>query len=361
MAKEKVLSASRIKTLKECSYKYWCNYHKNLPESTNDGQIRGTVCHTVLEMLLHERHKRYVKIISDSRTIESVPSVARLVKKNLTKLGHWSEQNYTMCDEMLLVALDLDFFGKRGASIPNPEKEFLLESENPKFKIRGYIDKPIEYKSKIKMVDYKTSKDRFSPKEVDFPIQGLTYLLAARALWPKIKKTSIEFQFLRWPEEPTIEIKATQEELDGFEIYLAGVFNIINNFTELDSTTNLPAYEKYPPPEDGFVGPLLCGYGKYPGHIKPATGLPYWVCEYKWPYDYYALLDEKGKVLKVSKDEEELQGIEGIVEKRHHEGCPAHKPNLKLKEEHIAQGKKVGDVDGGSDSNAGKIIDDFDF
>ena len=40
-----------------------------------------------------------------------------------------------------------------------------------------------------------------------------------------------------------------------------------------------------------FKGPISCGYAKYPGHIKPATGLPYWICEYKWAYDYYASFD----------------------------------------------------------------------
>lgn len=60
----KVLSASRIKTLETCSWVYWNNYHTKVPQSQNDGALRGTICHTIFELLLNKRHlKNYKRII----------------------------------------------------------------------------------------------------------------------------------------------------------------------------------------------------------------------------------------------------------------------------------------------------------
>ena len=69
-----------------------------------------------------------------------------------------------MCDEMILVALNCDFLGGKGAEITEPEKEFYLESDDPEYKILGFMDKPIEYdkEDKVVIVDYKTSKEKLT-------------------------------------------------------------------------------------------------------------------------------------------------------------------------------------------------------
>ena len=57
------LSASKIKKLEDCSWAYWAAYHLKLPDSSNDGARRGTICHLVFECLLNPRHlKNYKKI-----------------------------------------------------------------------------------------------------------------------------------------------------------------------------------------------------------------------------------------------------------------------------------------------------------
>ena len=112
MGKEKILSASRIKTLEGCSWKYWCEYHNNYPESSNPGSARGTACHLVLEVLLNERHKKYINKILKAGTIEVVPSICRLVKKSLTRDGYLNDENYNWCDEWILCGLNLDFLGE---------------------------------------------------------------------------------------------------------------------------------------------------------------------------------------------------------------------------------------------------------
>ena len=47
----KPLSASRIKTLQTCSWQYWCKYHLKLPDKSNHGSLRGTICHAIFENL----------------------------------------------------------------------------------------------------------------------------------------------------------------------------------------------------------------------------------------------------------------------------------------------------------------------
>ena len=149
--------------------------------------------------------------------------------------------------------------------------------------------------------------------------------------------------------------------MGGFGYYLAGIYELINKFTEQDAHNYLPAGKKYPKKDEGFVGPLLCGYAKYPGHIKPKTGLPYWHCDFKFAFDYYVLLNENGKVLKSVKEEEKLKGLKGTIEKGRYKGCPAHTPDRKLRAEHEAKGMKI-DKSGGDDVGGDdKIIDNFDF
>jgi len=325
MSEKKVLSASRMKTLESCSWKYWCTYHLHLPRSKNSGSVRGTVCHLVLELLLGKRHRKYIKKILKAGTIKVVPAIPRLVDKNLKKLGFLEEENSIMCDEMIVVALNCDFLGSKGAKIDKPEEQFLLESESPEYKIMGFIDKPIQYpkEDRVVIVDYKTSKVKFVQPEIEYNIQALAYILAAKQIWPKLKKTSVEFQFLRFPEQPTIEIKTTKEQLKGFEHYLEHLYKIINSYSEKDAHSNFASDQPFPQKGEGFKGPLNCGFAKYKGALKKNGDLM-WHCEHKFAYDYYAVRDENNKIIKSAMTAEELEGLEGELVKLHYEGCPAH-------------------------------------
>ena len=75
-------------------------------------------------------------------TLDASPAIKELVKKSLVKEEGYSEENYLLCEEMIIVGLDNDFYGSKG-KVTSPEKEFLLENKSPKYKIRGFIDKPI--------------------------------------------------------------------------------------------------------------------------------------------------------------------------------------------------------------------------
>ena len=55
------LSASRIKVAQTCSWQYWTRYILKLPDKSNDGAKRGTICHLVFECLGNPRHKKQDK------------------------------------------------------------------------------------------------------------------------------------------------------------------------------------------------------------------------------------------------------------------------------------------------------------
>ena len=75
------LSASRIKSYKDCSWKYWCNYHLGLPKTGNDGASRGTACHLILEVLLNPRHQKYIPVMMDKSNAYTIKSIEKLVEK----------------------------------------------------------------------------------------------------------------------------------------------------------------------------------------------------------------------------------------------------------------------------------------
>ena len=87
------LSASRLKTAKTCSWLYWSKYHLKLPDTTNEGASRGTICHLLFECLGHRRHKpKFTKIIK-SNDIFAVEAVKRLVYLLAKKLKVADDDN----------------------------------------------------------------------------------------------------------------------------------------------------------------------------------------------------------------------------------------------------------------------------
>lgn len=326
---EKILSASRIKVLEDCSWKYWCKYILHLPDPKNDGAVRGTVCHLVFEVLLNSRHKRHYDSILKEGTIEASPPVARLVEKGLKREGEefLTKENYELCDKMILVGLNQDFFGEdNGGVVESGELKFLLENEDPKYKILGFIDKPIVYENgkRIKLVDYKTSKSKFKGSEITANLQAMAYSLASKKLWPKLESVITEFLFLKFPKQPVQEIEISKDQMSGFEYYLADLFKMINNFTKEDAKSNYASRQPYPS-DKTFGGPLNCGFAKRPGQLKKDGSLM-WHCSFKFPFDYFVVIDKDGKQLRSARHEEELTDLgEGEkIEMKHYEGCPAH-------------------------------------
>ena len=316
---KKYISASRVKTLENCSMLYWAKYHTDLPDKSNDGARRGSICHLILELLQEDRHRKHYDTITEANDLEASAAIIRLVRKRMIiedMDDTITDDNYELIKKMILVGLKQDFFcteneGKLGKA----EQEFLIENEDPPYIIKGYIDKHVFYdKGKtLKIIDYKSSKKKFRGDELSANGQAMMYILAARTLWPKVKRKIFNFMFLKFPRQPIQELEFSEDQISGFEHYLASQYKLVNNFTEKNAKSNYAA--------DNPKNSWLCGAGKT------------WVCPLKYAFDYYVLLDENSRVLQ-SSNEDNLKPKDGQkVEKRHHEGCPRWQREAKAEED----------------------------
>jgi hypothetical protein len=298
---DKTLSASRIKTLETCSWVYWNNYHTKVPQSQNDGALRGTICHTVFELLLNKRHLENYKRIIKKNAIDGDKGVNALVKK-LAKKVKLDDSNYKLLNDMILVGLKHDFFGEHG-DIVKPEYSFDIESQEPKYRIRGFIDKPIKTKKEMHIIDYKSSKYKFRGDDLEANIQAMMYSLASKKLWPKLKPI-VKFLFLRFPKQPIQELTFTDEQITGFEHYLEHINQYVNNFDEKSAKANFAI--------DSEKNKWMCQVGG-------------WRCPYKDPYEYYVKLNDNNEVIESSLDGNFKNIIGFKIEKRQYEGCPKWK------------------------------------
>jgi hypothetical protein len=294
----KVLSASRIKTLETCSWVYWNNYHTKVPQSQNDGALRGTICHTVFELLLNKRHFKNYKRIIKKNAIDGDEGINRLVKKLSAKVK-LDESNYKLLNDMILVGLKNDFFGE-GGKIIKPEYDFNIQNDEPKYHIRGFIDKPIKIKKEMHIIDYKSSKYKFRGDDLEANIQAMMYSLASKKLWPKLKPI-VKFLFLRFPKQPIQELVFDDNQINGFEHYLEHINDYVNKFDEESARSNFAI--------DSVKNKWMCQIGG-------------WKCPYKDPYKYYVKVNNKGEVIETSL-EDDFKDIKGFkVETRTYEGCP---------------------------------------
>jgi len=294
----RTLSASRIKTLETCSWVYWNNYHLKIPQSTNDGALRGTICHTIFELLLNPRHKHNYNKIIKSNSVTGSKSVTKLIKKLKAKVG-LNESNFEILDQMIMVGLKHDFFGKEGKII-QPEYPFDIKNDSPKYHIKGFIDKPIKKKKEMHIIDYKSSKYKFRGDDLEANIQAMMYSLASLKIWPKLKPI-VKFLFLRFPKQPIQELTFTEDQIKGSEHYLEHINDYINRFDEKSAKANFAA--------DSDKNKWMCQIGG-------------WRCPYKDPYEYYVKVNKDGQIVETSL-KNDFKNVNGYsVETREYQGCP---------------------------------------
>lgn len=305
MGKEslKILSASRIKTLETCSWVYWNNYHAKVPQTQNDGALRGTICHTIFELLLNSKHKKHYNKIIKKNSIKGSEAVTRLVKKLKAKAG-LDQSNFEILDQMITVGLKHDFFGE-GGEIVKPEYPFEIKNDAPKYHIKGFMDKPIKKEKEMHIIDYKSSKYKFRGDDLEANIQAMMYSLASLKIWPKLKPI-VKFLFLRFPRQPIQELSFTEDQIKGFEYYLEHINHYINNFDQEAAKANFAA--------DNDKNKWMCQIGG-------------WKCPYKDSYDYYVKLNDKDEIVESNFDGnfKDLKGF--TVEKRTYSGCPRFNSN----------------------------------
>jgi hypothetical protein len=311
-----ILSASRIKTFLGCSWKYWSLYHLKIPNPGNQQSSRGTICHSIFELLLKKKHRRHYDQIVLNGTIKASPVISRLVhiygkREKLNKQDSKGEDNFKLIDEMILLGLRTDFFCE-GRLLEVGELEIKIES--PEFSLLGFIDKLAKCPDgTVQGWDYKSS----ARNSEDHSIQALTY-----SLWIKrvLRANSIiKFLFLRFPSDPIVDYSFSDLELDGFEEYIKSLYSYLDSFNESDAKKGFAYDLGYPKKEEGFCKRLACGYASYPKQRKK-DGSEYFNCSAKFPFKYWHRIKD-GKVIESSKEPLVANEGEEVVEK-FYSGCP---------------------------------------
>jgi hypothetical protein len=313
------LSASRIKTLQSCSWLYHCNYNLKLPQKNNSGAMRGTIAHLVLELVAKKRHAKYIKKILADNNCSNSPAVLKLIQRAAKKegldLNSLAEpitkndipiSNIQCIEEMVITALKFDFVKKR--KTVGTELEFDIVSENPRYRIGGFIDRIFEEDGAAIIRDFKSSKKPFSNSELADNVQAMMYSLAIKKTYKKYKDILVRFLFLRHPANPERECPAfSEEELNGFEYYLQYLNDYLRSFTEKEASSNFAS--------KSFKTKWMC---------KTKSG---WKCPYLEPIKYKVLLDEKGSIVKSIFADKEFSPSDikndYKIEERLYNGCPS--------------------------------------
>ncbi len=299
-----LLSASKISTFKLCSWLYDQKYNKKLPDRGNFGSDRGTVSHVLLEVLLSR--PEYVAKILAAKDIYAVPSVERLMRKTAKRNGIYDDYHLNLMKSFVYVGLKFDFFLEGYILLP-PEESFEIKSDNPRFSVRGFVDKSgisPDGKSMI-IVDYKSSKRKYTEKEttwggkvqkadMDNNIQSMVYAYAAFKKYPELERVKCRFVFLKFVQKPFVEIEYDRSIVEGLELYLEYVSNKMINFTEEDAKSNLlPSEMIYKSGQAPIFGSYLCGLDEE--GTMDGNNHPKFICAFKNPFQIYIWQDEKGK------------------------------------------------------------------
>lgn len=312
MNKEKIkLSASKIGTIQKCSFQYYCSYVLKLPKTGSIATDRGSLVHLVFECLANKRHKKHVDFILNTDDIPEC--IKKLVLKHAKKHKMDDEENLNLIYDMIRVGIQSDFYGGPDVILDLVEDEFNFEGEN--YRLNGFIDRLFQYKdNSLTVVDFKSSKARFSKSELPDNLQVLMYSLAVYKKYGKIPQ--VKFLFVRFPRNPWQEGKLLNKRtLEGFEVFLSQLADFLQDFDYKKAIADM-AYQN-------SKNCWLCGKE---GLKKDGTQS--FICEFRKPMDYYAILDKDGNVIKTAHKKEDLKPKEGeSIEAYSYSGCPAwHSP-----------------------------------
>ena len=291
---EKVrLSPTAVTLEAKCSLLFYLQTILKLPQKPGLGATLGTIAHLCLELLIKKRRKKTVEQVLAAKTIIGT-SVEFLCRRQLNKHNIYSEENLDKLNGFILTGLKNDFYCE-GADKVLIEQKIQIESDNWILSCR--LDKIAIYPNKIKVIDLKSQKQKFSEEELQNNFQSQCYSLA---IWEKYGIIpDVEFLLLKFVREPWQKVKRfTKTELKGLRHTLDTIAEHVRTYDHKKAHSNIAAHD----PSRHFV----CKY----------------FCSYKNDFIYYSLVDDEGKTIKSSFDSSDLKtGAGQAIIKRRHNGC----------------------------------------
>lgn len=263
------VSASRLNSIKQCTYKFYAGEILNIPEKQWQGTTIGSLVHSILECVYRDYYSNaprisrgYYHIIKASRSIYSVPAIERLISL-------W-QQKHNLTDKILkdvnpmvlLVINHSDFLDVNAIKRYGVEHEFKFVLPSGGI-LKGYLDRLTHDIGGFIVWDYKSQKKAFLPEEVENSYQSLCYQLYVYKTFGALAE--VKYVLLRFPptkSEPFRHIQttppATPSQLLGFEQYLDHMYGVVNNFTLKDACSG---YHVDSDKNDGYgFCDLVCSY-----------------------------------------------------------------------------------------------------
>ena len=109
-----------------------------LPDRSNDGAKRGSICHLVFECLGEKRHKKHYDLVIKKKDIFASKAIERMVMKHARRDGVDSEDNIQQIKDMTLAGLEYDFFGndegKPTQALSEEDFDFDESTNPPRFR-----------------------------------------------------------------------------------------------------------------------------------------------------------------------------------------------------------------------------------
>lgn len=308
------ISASRLKTLKDCALAFWYQDVERLPSKTHHKTLQGSCIHSLFECLLAPKRASTLRaILRDGFTLAAHPVVERFVRFYDARHGIAPYEMSAM-ESMLRVAFgtikphfDL-LFAALDAGQPAPftyhtEKRFQMQVGEAT--ISGFIDLLLVWPDRALVIDLKTQAKKWTIADVPNNVQAALYALATYRDLGLLAATDFVMvrhaPSARYPRMHLQSVPApSRAHLAGLEAYVETMYGVVNQLT-------LEQAAQHPHESRSFCE-KVCGYHK--------------------PFDYWALVKRATpdmtpiKAFMVGSEPKEVAEDEVLV-KRHHAGCLA--------------------------------------
>jgi RecB family exonuclease len=187
--KNPYLSYSRLTRFEQCPLAFKFHYIDQLPADPGVPLRFGKAVHAVLERLMREViESEHTGPLSEARALELYRQAwnaealfgvelfgegLRILESFIRDEGH--------VDHRSVLAV---------------EREFRLRA-GP-FEVLGYLDRVDAVDAEtVEVIDYKTNRQLFTREDLDSSLQMSLYALAAKELWPWVKRVKLVFRMLR--------------------------------------------------------------------------------------------------------------------------------------------------------------------
>ncbi len=306
------ISASRLKTFKECQLTFWYQDVERLPSATHWKTKVGTVVHLLFECCLHPRRAALLReaLKDDTWRASQRRELERFICWQLRRhditLSSVDEVSELLRVAFIAIKPHFDtLFAALDAGQPAPftyhtEKRFQMQVGQAT--ISGFIDLLLVWPDRALVIDLKTQARKWTVADVPNNVQAALYALATYRELGLLAAT--DFVMVRHAPSkryPLMHLQSvaapSKAHLAGLEAYVETMYGVVNQLT-------LDQARQHPHASSSFCE-KVCGYHK--------------------PFDYWAVVKRADptvalKTYLFDRAPTEVAEDEQVVLKRH-EGC----------------------------------------